>query len=64
MIKSLLSKFTQNINNLIIKNHTPPPLGRWNRGNKKFIDYYDNCFTVYKFETKHNNNNKNNYKKF
>ena len=61
MLKTIVINFTKNINNLFIKKHIPPPLGRWNRGDKKFINYYDNCFTTYPYEFK---DNKINNKKF
>ena len=41
-----IAKISKSIITVFSKEHKPPSLGRWNRGDKKFIDYYDNCFTV------------------
>lgn len=46
MFRTILITVSKSFTNIFIKQHKPPSLGRWNRGDKKFIDYYDNCFTV------------------
>lgn len=46
MFRSIMINVSKCFTNMFIKEHKPPSLGRWNRGEKKFIDYYDNCFTV------------------
>lgn len=46
MFRSIIITVSKSFINIFTKEHKPTSLGRWNRGYKKFIDYYDNCFTV------------------
>ena len=46
MFRSIIIIISERFTNICIKQHKPPSLGRWNRGDKKFMDHYDNCFIV------------------
>ena len=60
MFRTIIITVSKSFTNIFIKQHKPPSLGRWNRGDKKFIDYYDNCFTVSPGKIEDTFKNKNN----